>query len=226
LHIVAVKVGSGLKTYNVHKDLIAPHSPYFRAAFEEERFKEGQYGVLELPDANERIFRTVLDWLYAELASTFGGTRGELRNYSERFLTNNDLVQVYIFAGWYDMPQLRNSVCTEFHSYYHDWGLPMYAIVICAFESLPETSTLCRLLADVYASRFKRDHGDADEVAQHSRLPHSFLLQVMLRMSELRQPLGEEEDEEGHLSADGCQYHEHVSEVEKLACKKARGPEG
>jgi len=201
-HIVTIKIGPSLKTYNVHKDLNSHYSPYFRAAFEKENFKEGQAGTLKLPNADERMFSIILDWLYG---GTVSGIQEHVCNDVCDMATGctkiKDIVQLYIFADRCDMPQLRNSVCTEFHSCCHGSGLPMSASVTCAFESLPETSTLCRLFADTYTRRFERDQDDADEVAQQSRLPHSFLLQVMLRMSELWQPL---KDEEGHLSADGC----------------------
>jgi len=131
------------------------------------------------------------------------------------------MIQLYIFADQYDIPQLRNPMCdwlylgNEFH------GLPQYACIILAFESLPETSALCRILVDISACRFKRYNDDEGEQTHYPRLPHSFLLQVMLRMSELRQSLEEREGDEALMWADMCKYHEHKSDDEGAACKKA-----
>jgi len=74
-HVVTIKIGPGFKPYNVHKDLISHYSPYFRAAFEKEKFKEGQDGTLDLPEADERMFTIVLDWLYGATVSGFQETR-------------------------------------------------------------------------------------------------------------------------------------------------------
>ncbi|KAF2499688.1 hypothetical protein BU16DRAFT_524145 [Lophium mytilinum] len=64
----------------------------------------------------------------------------------------NTLVDMYIFADKYDMPQLRRDIIDKVHfknSHYPD-SVPYLYAVLKAFESLPKTSGLSRYFFDVY----------------------------------------------------------------------------
>jgi hypothetical protein len=65
-----VLVGPGEKTFYVHTSLLNK-SPFFRAALQKDRFKEGEEQVIRLPEDDVPPFKCFFEWLYqGELADT------------------------------------------------------------------------------------------------------------------------------------------------------------
>ncbi|KAI9714910.1 MAG: hypothetical protein M1820_000199 [Bogoriella megaspora] len=116
-----------------------------------------------------------------------------------------ELVETYILADKYDIPELRNDLMTRLwfseQIFYPD-ELYSWAVVVQAFENLPANSGLCRYLIDLYSR-----HYDAslqmytpEEKYFEERLSNEFLVPVMQCLSQkdraAKEPL--------------CEYHEHA----------------
>lgn len=88
------------KQPTLHKGMISRYSKYFRAAFNGS-FKEASSGVVSLPEEYPETFDIVHTWLKAnELTQSEDG--------EDIDCTSLQLVNVFIFADKYDMPELRN----------------------------------------------------------------------------------------------------------------------
>jgi len=91
--------------------------------------------------------------------------------------------------------------------------LPYYRMITWLFDALPESSPLCKLMIDLCAYRFDTTEDSGGEIRARSHLPRSFLLNLMLRMAEVRAKCDE------GLHYDGnCDYHEHATAEEREAC--------
>jgi hypothetical protein len=89
-----------------------------------------------------------------------------------------------------------------------------YPAISYAFENLPSTSIMLRLLVDRFAEFWNDDEEDEEEedgAAGLSKLPHAFIMRVMRRFSEMRNETNKKNMKER------C-YFEHTTDDEKKAC--------
>ena len=61
---VEVIVGPQKIRYKLHKNIICRNSGYFLKALQSDRFKEGQTGIIELPEEDPHDFWMLAYWLY------------------------------------------------------------------------------------------------------------------------------------------------------------------
>lgn len=64
--IVTFKIGPDEKPYNIHRELLYQHSPYFKAAFKG-RFKEAEDRDIDLVDTSTEAFELAMKWLYTQV---------------------------------------------------------------------------------------------------------------------------------------------------------------
>ena len=202
-----VKVGPNEKEYRVHHALLCASSTNFAAALNG-GFQEGREKIITLADTSEQLFEHYVDWLY-----------GQDRIYGDE-LTDELSIKLYIFADRYVIPQFKTPII--------DWyidsgpGVLDYELVIQAFTELPETSGLCRLIAEHFLEYYDPSN-DAknDKQLKLKQLPHSFLPQMYLRSNEKMQTIlfGKKWKE---YSKRRCEYHEHPSLAHRTACEKSR----
>ncbi|KAF4313695.1 hypothetical protein GTA08_BOTSDO01141 [Botryosphaeria dothidea] len=98
------------------------------------------------------------------------------------------LTKVYIFADRCDIPQLRQDVLSwSYYEYYNtvscDNTLPTYEVITLVFDSLPSSSKLCEFYVDLYTSRWDPTYDNVQDVKEREKLPTSFLLQLVTRIS-------------------------------------------
>lgn len=90
-----------------------------------------------------------------------------------------------------------------------------YKIVIYAFAHLPPASPVLRAMIDAHCFNFEEwMEKEYDEVNLRAKLPHTFLVCVMLRYSKLLQ------SKKKRVWLDRCDYHDHKTKDEKEECHK------
>ncbi|KAF7863234.1 hypothetical protein EAF04_007316 [Stromatinia cepivora] len=103
--LVHIFVGAEKKKFSVHKKLIRGSGDFFRAAFQENGFKEGVENKMDLPEDKPYLFEAFVNWMYAKQV-------GNLRKRIPDLYTedNHDVstIELYIFAEKYQSEQLMN----------------------------------------------------------------------------------------------------------------------
>jgi hypothetical protein len=95
-------------------------------------------------------------------------------------------------------------------------GAVYYEAVIHAFANLPARDSILELMVDSHCKDFDEDQDSEDngEMERRSKLPHEFLLRVMLRYGRLMS-----DGELAQADLDPCNYHRHVSDEEREQCQ-------
>lgn len=196
--IVVIQVDD--ERFNLHKDLLIACSPYFRAAFEG-GFKEAKDSILTLEDIKALTMQNFMDWLYFD----------QLPQHPDEIRSENDdtpfttieaylgrfrlpFLDLYLFADRFDVPNLRKAFMELQHSYYtqNEICVPDYGEIILAFQRLPASSPLCRLLVDLYTLRWGPGHDDKREEGARRYAPAEFLEAVMTGIGQERQNMKRE----------------------------------
>ncbi|EON62684.1 hypothetical protein W97_01908 [Coniosporium apollinis CBS 100218] len=132
---------------------------------------------------------------------------------------------LFIFAEFYNVPQLRKEVVDQFYFEYACSGvsiLPDYQTIIQAFSSLPDTSPFCRFLVRIYAVRWdvSYDEDDDEAVDNRGQLPKEFLGDLMVEVGKVRK----DQRKFGKAPAmpEVCEYHEHSTKEEKTSCRRTQ----
>lgn len=213
--IITIKVGQVKKAYYIYEDLLTHCSGYFRAAFTGS-FKEAEEKQLRLEDVTGKTFDAFVDWLYQrklpgqEKSSYTKGKDGKVHG---SFLNQHEIAIIHIFADRYDIPDLqRDTIDTMFAYYMHTKKIPTVETIKMAFESLPDTSLLRKLLIHQYCES-KSDVTPKDELLCTHEIFHDVLARYRYNMSVY------------NCSLKLCDYHDHANEEEKKECKKKRDEE-
>jgi hypothetical protein len=88
---------------------------------------------------------------------------------------------------------------------------PAYEPVIYAFANLPTDSPILTLLVELQYREYRigDDTSENGELERRRKLPHDFLVRVMLRFTQSREDAYDDED------LDPCDYHEHAIDKEE-----------
>ncbi len=96
---VQVRVGQvppEVETFTLHRGILRHYSGYFDAALKD-GFKEGQTGIIELPDEDALLFKRFVFWLYTGVF--------ERPQAQDNF---HDIVRMWVFADMRQVPLLAN----------------------------------------------------------------------------------------------------------------------
>ncbi|TGO46085.1 hypothetical protein BCON_0346g00110 [Botryotinia convoluta] len=63
--LVHIFVGPERKKFSVHKNLICRYEDFFKAALQDNGFKEGAENKMDLPEDKPYIFQEFVNWMYA-----------------------------------------------------------------------------------------------------------------------------------------------------------------
>ncbi|KAF1849756.1 uncharacterized protein K460DRAFT_3178 [Cucurbitaria berberidis CBS 394.84] len=209
---IIVKVGAKQKKYTLHRKLLVYHSEYFRSALSG-KFRETDDGVIVLNDIDTDAFDIFVDWIYETKLPTRidtdapgdGRTSVKYRAYvlAEKLLATDfkRILMDLIFTV------IRNKHAN-----------PASALIIYAFENLPEKDAMLRLLVDAWCVHDSLNRMGDDDKALLPQLPQVFLCGVIMKLNQLgkatvknkklwrKDYIGKElEDREGYLK------HEPVS---------------
>ena len=184
-------------------------SGYFRAAFTGS-FKEAEEKRLHLEDVTKETFDDFVDWLYQrDLGRELSDTD---EDGDEDFLNMHEITKVHIFADRYDIPDLqRDTIDTMFAYFRGREDIPTAETIKMAFESLPDTSLLRKLLVHRYCES-KWDLTPEDE----SLWTHEFIHDVLARYRCMAQNF--------LFKPDLCDYHDHTGGG-RYECQKKREDE-
>ncbi|KAF2625324.1 hypothetical protein BU25DRAFT_473880 [Macroventuria anomochaeta] len=215
-----VLVGSQHVKFTVHQDLLAFHSPFFRAALIG-NFQEAQNKSVTLEEEDPQTFEFFVHWLYykrlpneadapVELLSIWAGEddRGGLET--------GNLIRVYIFSEKYDIAALKTCALDDLYNHMTNpcVGLASSSQIGYAIDNLPSNSPMCRYLVDEHCHFATA--GVWEDLAALN-YPSIFLERVLCRYTEYAHG-GLEWDNSMPL----CEYHEHKDMAERRSCEAKR----
>ncbi|KAF7920031.1 hypothetical protein EAE99_008152 [Botrytis elliptica] len=101
--LVHIFVGPERKKFSVHKNLICRCGDFFKAAFQDNGFKEGAENKMDLPEDKPYIFQKFVTWMYTAQFES-------LQIQTEEAESARDLaiIELHIFADKYQSGQLMN----------------------------------------------------------------------------------------------------------------------
>ena len=161
-----------------------------------------------------KTFDAFVDWLYLrnlpgqksedELPDT--GKDGEEH---ESFLNSHEITELHVFADRYDIPDLQRYTIDMMFTYFRDGGkIPTAKTIKMAFESLPDTSLLRKLLVHRYCE------STANVTPEDELLwTHEILHAVLARYRDVIRDL------DYFCDLRLCDYHDHANEEEKGECQ-------
>lgn len=243
--------------------LICSHSEYFDKAFSG-TFKEGQEKIVKLLGVEKWVFESFVGWLYTQGIYRRNTTRSEAKKEANNTRVQSelarrsfgpdeevednpvtwtyaDLFTLYIFADSYCIRGLRNEVINIIQIKLmqekpRQYDYPTTDQLCYAYQNLPETSSLCRLLIHVQAFDIKGNEPDSSGPESERNIPFAVLAKVIvltqrvlfnIRYSKTKCRRGQScnAEHEGRENCDidiyerdVCGYHEHTSKGEKEMC--------
>ncbi|KAK5688819.1 hypothetical protein LTS10_000797 [Elasticomyces elasticus] len=247
--------------FQVPRGLICASSEYFDKAFGD-GFEEGKTGKITLPDTKLWVFECFIGRLYTQKVFWEHQDRTSLgQPILDRFITAEpvadylniaDLVDpvtwkfehlftLYIFADKYDTRHLRAAVMDLIQTKLFQTIPVRYVFLfldcIIAFNNLPESSPLYKLLLDLVA--YELLPLDPEEREDYEQLPPSVCSDILDRITQLARYLSCEEcqkntscEDVSHpdiksagppFKKDVCNYHEHDSNEECELCVRKWG---
>lgn len=210
--MVIVGVGPDQTPFTIHKDLICHYSAYFRAAFTG-TMKEGTEGkvILDGVDTSESIFRPFLDWLYfgKALGVAPSSKDSEMHDCSKHQCEGWEdsreakTILLYIFADWGGVPALKRSTVNNL---LQKWiiDLPWTQSVVKAFDSLPETDPLLKVLIEIFAYQWDGTFPECER-KRFPELPPDFTLGVLQLKGKIRFDDAPADKDFTNF----CEYHQH-----------------
>lgn len=201
---VTIEVGQEKKAYSIYEDLLTHCSGYFRAAFTGS-FKEAEEKQLHLEDVTRETFDAFVDWLYLEDELSNRDENGEEH---ESSLNSHEITEIHIFADRYDIPDLRRDTIDMMFAYFKRGRKTLTAETITmAFESLPDTSLLRKLLVHWYCES-KSNVTPEDELLWTHEILHAVLARYRDRIRSLK----------ASFAIDLCDHHYYFSKKERNKC--------
>lgn len=140
---VALLVGKKKTAFHVHVDLLCESSSFFKAAFTSP-WKENTERKMKLADDDAATFELFVQWLYTQQYEI----TTEKKQGIARML---EPVRLYVLAEKYDIVKLKNKICRKLYEgrTVHGFG-PCKNTVECAYDNLPQSSPMRRMLVDWY----------------------------------------------------------------------------
>ena len=201
---------------------------------------------LHLEDVTRETFDSFVDWLYLRNFPGQNKSEDELPDRDKdgeehgSFLNSHELTKIYIFAVRYHIPDLqRDTIDTMFAYFERTKEIPTAETIMMAFESLPDTSLLRKLLVHQYCES-KSDVTPEDELLWTHEILHDVLERYryiirMLKASfdpffcESHRYVSKNEKKacrrslKACFAPDLCDYHDHANREERSKCRKKRG---
>ena len=142
---VTLIVGETKTPFRIHEDLLFENSTYFKATFGS-GFREGASREITLPEDETKIVDRFVHWLYSPssypLTWRVTGIRWE------------DIIKLYIFTDKYIVPNLKSCMFKEIKGARR---VPSLDSVAIAYDNLPASSDLRKLLVAPYAIAFYKE---------------------------------------------------------------------
>ncbi|KAF2709180.1 hypothetical protein K504DRAFT_525681, partial [Pleomassaria siparia CBS 279.74] len=169
-----VRVGPQEQNFHIRKALAIHYSGYFRGAFGSDKFKEGETGVLTLPDVDTWVFTIFVDWLcHQELPSRkIWDTRYPCSSPSYPW-DGKIIPRCYVFADRFIIPDMTQAVMSYAHISYSECP-PWYETITFAFSNMSQNDRFLQLLVDAHCTKWNGDDSEESE-GDITSLPAAFL---------------------------------------------------
>lgn len=160
---------------------------------------ENEMKIYDFAPSTFRIFR---DWLLGRrLPARYSTTDVSKVNSSINNSVHMNLVQLYLFAFVYDVPQLRRDALDAYMRHLGLHGiLPTAAELLVAYETLLPDSPMIKFMVNFYATMWDGVVLEKDEETW-MELPADFYMDLAIAGVKMRAP-------QGRFFA-FCEYHEH-----------------
>ncbi|PVH85700.1 hypothetical protein DL98DRAFT_605307 [Cadophora sp. DSE1049] len=180
---VTIYVGPKRKQFSVHKKLLRSSAPFFDKAVQENAFKEGAEGVLELPDDHPVAFALYVEWIYRATIPD-----GHSQSYVD------GLYNLWIFSDRLCLPTttLKDTVMDKIQDVSSTYNLePSTAMVRMVFDQTPKRSHLRLYCIDVITFLLllkselrKTDHDHDNDVTKRVEETLEHELQAVYEMTD------------------------------------------
>ena len=205
-----VKVGSKPVTFDVHENTLRQTSAFFKAALEQQRWKEGVSGVIELPSDDElsevdpAVFDAYLQWLYSgKVDYKCDITEKTRESHNVEFVK---LAHMYVLGEKVQDDTFCDAVIDttiDKIMYHLADGTRWFATtdpVNIIYGGTPTGSPARRFLVDIYVR-----YGKSDWVEEERDVDHEVLLDLARAFLDSRpQP------KRDGIRSSSCQWHKHA----------------
>ena len=165
------------------------------------------------------MFDAFVDWLYIRnlpvRKSSYNRPSDTGRDGAEHesFLNAHEITELHIFADRYDIPDLQRYTIDMMFAYFkNEEKVPSAETIKMAFESLPDTSLLRKLLVHRYCE------GTSNVTPEDELLwTHEIFHAILARYRDVMRNL------EYSFDLNLCDYHDHANGGEKHECKMKGG---
>lgn len=129
------------------------------------------------------------------------------------------MVEVCVFCYLYDTPVLKRKALDHLYKMVEEQGLPPYSQFCYAFNYLPAESPLGQFLVDIHCEKAEEGHWEdlSSRTPSQDQKQLEFYEAILRRFTQMHR-LGQG----ARGSLDLCDYHEHASDEEKVACAAER----
>lgn len=145
---VTLVVGETKTTFHVHEAELFEASPVFKAAFSSD-FKESSQRKMNLPEDDAVLFNLLIEWLYGHHYDIPQPT-GETTKDGTRFM---EAMRLYVLADKYSVASLKSRIVKTIFNTVKEGNVtgPNIDTVAYAYQNVPQSSGIRKLLADLYA---------------------------------------------------------------------------
>lgn len=220
---MTILVGPAEKKWVMHENLLASKSDFFRATFRG-GFREGEDGVLRLPEDGPRPFELFVGWIYSQPLNDMNGDRVRvLARPDDKKVTVRDYLGLYFFAAKYMIEDLQNETLDTLYDYYKVPGnFPRPEDVEAVYQGTGEDDKMRELL--VVHTTFRmfsgyRNAGKdwADVLKDNGEIGHDLVMMI----SGWKLKMGTEMKKRSILPR--CHFHRHQdSPTCKVEIKKEK----
>ncbi|KAF2813014.1 uncharacterized protein BDZ99DRAFT_568278 [Mytilinidion resinicola] len=213
------------KDIRIHKGLLTYHSAFFAAALNG-GFKEGETGIVELPDDEVAVFQAVYCWLYtgrlhdppssplAKASSAPGPLTPEIP------LTGEVICKVFVFGEMRGIPALKNEAIDLLHRFTCVMEFPTI-VLHYIYENTSDESLIRKMIVEMAADFFLSCSDLTCFNTKRDLLPAGFLLDLMFKL-ETQDGKFKETGNTGMVNLDRCsKYHDHSGPGGKLRGSQA-----
>lgn len=151
---VTLVVGEAETAFQVHEAELFEASPVFKAAFNS-NFRESSERKMNLPEDDPDIFNLMVEWLYSHRYDILQPTGDKIRD-EGRFM---EPMRLYVLADKYGMTSLKGCIANIIFKTLKPGNVtgPSIETIAYAYQNVPQTSGIRRLLADLYACNINFD---------------------------------------------------------------------
>ncbi|CAO2658101.1 Nn.00g073610.m01.CDS01 [Neocucurbitaria sp. VM-36] len=140
--MMTINVGKSpsVTTFEIHRGLLCFYSSYFKKLLDGP-FKEGGSSSYNIPDGTADTFQMFFSWLYT-------GTVMETAGVKDVDLEYMQIIDLYVFADFLMVQELKNRALELFFSSYRKWS-PHINCTDVIYENTTKNSLLRRLYVQV-----------------------------------------------------------------------------